>query len=154
MPRIKKEHKPDPNEKILGIDYGDVNIGVAFGSSGLSASVKSIPAVNLDEAILQITRLAIESKISRIVVGLPLSDTGKPNAQTFKVKDFVSKLRLKVKFPVSYVNEFMTSKEALVKAVGYGVAKKNRSHLDSLAAEIIVQRYYSGESDIEKRLIR
>ncbi len=154
MPRIKKEFLPDPSEKILGIDYGDSNIGIAFGSAGLSSSIKAVSATNIDEAITDIVRTAISNKVSRIVVGLPLSDTGKPNPQTFKVKDFVVRLRTKVKFPITFVNEFMTSKEALIKAVGYGVAKKNRSRLDSMAAEIIVQRYYAGEADLPKRLDR
>lgn len=130
------------DEKLLGIDVGDATIGLAFGSAGLTLPLKTISGKNLENAFSEIIRLSFENKITKIVVGLPVLPSGKPTQQTLKVKDFVKRLKLKIKIPLVLTNEFLSTKEALGKAMGYGVSKKARSSLDSFAAEIILKRYY------------
>src|SRR3990167_6040625 len=126
----------DQDIRLIGIDFGDVNIGLAFGSNGLTMPLPSVPGKNLENSFNQILRLAYENKVRKIVVGLPVLADGGSSEQTFKTKDFVKKLKLRTKIPIEMVNEFMTTKEVLEKAVGYGSSKKLKGKLDSLSAEI------------------
>jgi len=101
-----------------------------------------VPGRNTEGAISTILRTAYENKVATIVVGLPVNEDGSLNTQSFKVKDFVKHLKVRTKIPVVLVDESMTTKEALRKAVNFGVSQKGRTKLDSLAAEIVLKRYF------------
>lgn len=130
------------HENLLGIDFGDRNIGVAFGLNGLTMPLPIISAGNLEVAISELVRIVFENKIGKIVVGMPATLEGKPTAQALKVKDFIKRMKIKIKLPVVPVNEHSSTKEALEKAFGLDISKKRRGNLDSLSAEIILKRYF------------
>ena len=58
----KNKQKNSYEEKILGIDYGEVNIGLAFGINNLVSPLKVISGRNANTAISEISRYILENK--------------------------------------------------------------------------------------------
>uniref|UniRef100_A0A7C4XMH0 Putative pre-16S rRNA nuclease n=1 Tax=candidate division WWE3 bacterium TaxID=2053526 RepID=A0A7C4XMH0_UNCKA len=132
-------------EILLGIDYGETNTGLAFGRSGLVAPLEVIDSKNIEVLIEKISRIVIENKITKLIVGLPLDWDNKETAQSLKVRKFVKRLKLRVKRPVEFVSEHGTTKEAIEGAIKSGYSMKRRQTNDHLSAAIIVKRYYSAK---------
>ncbi len=139
----KKKGKNPLEEKLLGIDYGSRNVGLAFGINNLVSPLKVISGRNQQQAISEITRCIIENKVDRVVLGLPLNIEGKESAQSREVRKFGKLLRIKTKKPVKYVNEYRTSEESVTEAVNLGISKKRRQKIDHLSAALIIKEYYS-----------
>ncbi|OGC50494.1 hypothetical protein A2716_04800 [candidate division WWE3 bacterium RIFCSPHIGHO2_01_FULL_40_23] len=142
------------SEKVLGVDLGDRNVGLAFGSSGLTMPLTRISSTNREEILGSILKTVIDNKINKVIVGLPLLPDGKSTPQTLKVRTFVKRLKSKLRVPVETVDEFMSTKEALKKAVDFGASRKGRNILDSLSAEIIVKRYFESQREKEAGLLK
>ena len=141
MPR--KKSKKILEEKVLGIDYGAANIGLAFGINNLVSPLKTISGANANTAISQITRYIIDNKVDRIVLGLPLRPDGKETLQSKEVRKFSKLLKIKTKRPVALVNEYRTTKESVTEAINLGISKKRRQKIDHLSAALIIKEYYN-----------
>lgn len=137
---MSKNQKP---LKLIGIDYGRTNIGLALGTNGFVLPLEIIPGKNIEEAIHKIIRIAIENKVSKFIVGIPLTAEGKDTPQSLKTRAFVKKLKLLGKKPVGFQNEFGTSKEALGEAITLGTPQSKRRANDHLSAALILKRYYN-----------
>lgn len=130
------------DELLLGIDYGETNIGLAFGRNGLASPLSIIPAKNEDEALREIARFAIENKVTKIIMGIPLTADGKETAESLKVRRFSKLLKIYLKKPLELVNEHSTSIEALDEAIDIGMSQKGRRKVDNLSAALILTRYF------------
>lgn len=130
------------DELSLGIDYGETNIGLAFGRNGLASPLSIIPAKNEDEALREIARFAIENKVTKIIMGIPLTADGKETAESLKVRRFSKLLKIYLKKPLELVNEHSTSIEALDEAIDIGMSQKGRRKVDNLSAALILTRYF------------
>lgn len=128
--------------KIIGIDYGSTNIGLALGVNGFVTPLEIIPGKNVDEAIYKIIRITLENKVNKFVVGLPLTAEEKDTIQSLDTRKFVKKLKILSKKPVEFQNEFGTSKEALNRAITLGTPQRSRKTNDHLSAALILKRYY------------
>jgi putative Holliday junction resolvase len=131
------------DEVLMGIDYGEKNTGVAFGRDGSVAPMTILDSKNTFQLISDISRYIAENKVTKIVVGLPLSPEGKETPQSLKVRRFINMLKIKIKKPVEYVSEDGTTKEAILGAIKSGISKKRRRTNDSLSAALILKRYYN-----------
>jgi len=131
------------NELILGIDYGERNIGLSFGRNELVSPLKVISGKNDDSAITEIVRYAMENKIDRIVIGLPLNVEGKDTAQSRKVRRFTKFLKIRFKKPIDFVNEFRSTKNSKTETIRLGVSKKRRKKIDHYSAALILKEYYA-----------
>lgn len=131
------------DETLLGIDYGESNLGIAFGRVGLVTPIKIVSSKNDGEAIKEISRLAIENKIDKIIMGLPLTAEGKETKESLRVRHFTKMLKIYLKKPVEFQNEFYTSKNALGEAILQGYTRKGRGKVDHLSAALILKNYYS-----------
>lgn len=139
----KKNRGSRPQEEILlGIDYGDAHIGLAFGRANLATPLSVIPAKNLETAMDEIGRIVFENKINKILLGLPLSAQDKETEQSARVRKFSKLLKTRLKKPVTFVNEYNTTREAVKGAIDAGNSKKRRSSVDHISAALIVKRYY------------
>lgn len=148
MKKIKKSAggagaRPNRTEGgVLGIDYGETNIGLAFGRAGLVTPLRVVPGKNPHTAVSQIARVMKEYSISRVVMGLPLTLAGKETPESLKVRQFAKLLRSKIKMPIEFINEFSTSKEATKVMLNQGVSQKRRQTKDHYSAAIILKRYF------------
>jgi putative Holliday junction resolvase len=141
---VAKKKAADPlKQKLLGIDYGSTNIGLAFGINRLVSPLNTISGKNAGHAISDITRYIIENKVDKVVVGLPLNPDGKETNQSREVRRFSKLLKTRIKKPVEFVNEYRTTKESRTEAVKLGISKKRRQTIDHLSAALILKEYYN-----------
>lgn len=122
--------------RILGIDYGDKKIGLAFGDSSVKVAVPLDVILNTGEATIRelAKRVKVED-IELIVVGAPLS----PNStkQLDKTRAFISLLKAAVTVPIVEEDESFTTAESrrLMAEEDAGAEE------DALAAMLIVQQH-------------
>lgn len=132
-------------ETVLGIDFGEANLGIAIGSEGLTMPLSCISGKNITTAIHEIVRLSYENKVSRIIIGMPLLKDGKEGRKSFEIRRFANLLRIRAKKPVEFVDESFSTLEAIDRALYTDVSKKRRQTVDSISAEIILKRYFEKE---------
>jgi putative Holliday junction resolvase len=128
---------------LLGIDYGDKNTGLAFGRAGVVSPLTVLDSRDEGNLLAQIGRFVVENKITKIIMGLPLTLDGKETQQSIKVRKFTKILKIKLKKPVEFVSEFGTTKESIQRAIRSGISQKRRQTNDHLSAALILKRHYS-----------
>lgn len=143
MSKKKSKKSASISETILGIDYGEGNIGLAFGRNSLVMPLKIISGKDSETAVHEISRYIYENKIDKAVIGLPLTVDGKETNQSRKVRRFARLLKIKSKKPVDFVNEYRTTEESITEAINLGTSKKHREKIDHLSAAIILKEYYN-----------
>jgi putative holliday junction resolvase len=129
-------------ETVMGIDYGNRNIGLALGRDGYVTPLKIIAGAHTMTAIHEIIRMGMENKVSRYVVGLPITDTGKETKQSIENRKFGKMLRILSKKPVVYFNEYASTQEASAQQAYFGHSDSRRSLSDHVAAAIILKRFF------------
>ena len=130
--------------KILALDVGDRRIGVAIG---LLEQEMIFPRDAIDTKVSEptqaIANLIASDNITMLIVGLPLNSDGSENEQCLKTREFVKKLNKIVDLPMSYVNEYASSKEANNIFASFGARKQIKPGvIDSSAASIILDSYF------------
>lgn len=130
-------------EVLLGIDYGEKNTGLAFGRAGAVSPLTVLDSRDEGQLLAQIGRFVVENKITKIIMGLPLTLDGKETSQSIKVRRFTKVLKIKLKKPVEFISEFGTTKESIQRAIRSGISQKRRQTNDHLSAALILKRYYS-----------
>ena len=118
---------------VLAFDFGLKRIGVAVGEPELGTAHPLAAVSNFDE----IHSLVKEWRPARLVVGLPVRETGEhPLAK--RVERFARRLEGSFRLPVARVDERFTSVEAESRL--RGVKKKA---IDSVAAQLILEQYFA-----------
>lgn len=136
-----------PTEAILlGIDYGDSNIGLAFGRNGLVSPLRTISGKNKETVINELGRIIIENKITELVLGLPLDYEGRETPQAQKIRRFAKLLRIKLKKPVHFVDEYASTRDSIKPMLALGVPKKRRRTNDHFSAAIILKDFFSSQA--------
>lgn len=137
----------------LGIDLGDVRIGVATcDPDGLIAT----PVETIQQgagAMTRLVALAEEYEVIEMVVGLPLSLSGREGPAAAKVRAFASELASAVApVAVRLVDERMSTMTADSHLRASGMAgtnkqsgKKRRAVIDQAAATVILQSALDAE---------
>jgi putative holliday junction resolvase len=99
--------------RILGLDVGDVRIGVAItDKSGTIASPLTV-IKNDDQARENLNRIIKENSIEKIIVGLPYNLKGEVAFQAKKVIDFIENNIKSYGVEVELIDERFTSKISL-----------------------------------------
>lgn len=136
-------------ERILGIDYGDVRVGLAV-SDGLGLTAQPLPFMpgggrrRITTAIAELCR---ERQIGRIVIGLPRHLNGDEGETAGKVRLFGEMLAEQSKLPVIYVDERLTSKAVERLMIDADMSRaKRRERVDSLAAAMILQNWLDAQA--------
>ena len=128
----RAERSARANKTVLAFDFGLKRIGVAVGEPELGTA-HPLPAVS---GFLEIQKLVIEWKPTRLVVGLPVREAGEhPLAK--RVERFARQLEGRFHLPVARVDERFTSVEAESRLRGV----KNKA-IDSVAAQLILEQYF------------
>jgi putative Holliday junction resolvase len=124
----------------LGIDVGSVRIGVARTdpSALLAVPVETVPRGPGDVA--RIVELAAEHEAIEIVVGLPISLSGREGAAAEVARGFARALAAAAPTPVRLVDERLSTVSATqgLRSAGRS-ARSSRSVGDQAAAVVIVQ---------------
>ena len=135
-------NKAEQEELLLGIDYGEARIGLAFGREGHTVPIKVVPAKSTLFAISEILKVIAANKITKIIIGIPIGVEGKELPISLKIRRFGNLLKVKSKRPVEYINEHFSTKESMLSALDTGVPQKKRRKIDHISAAIILKNYY------------
>lgn len=131
--------------KILALDIGEKRIGYAVSDeSQKMAFPRGFFAIRPFEKTFERLRgIAREEGISQIVIGVPLGEDNEDTKSSIKIRRFGGKLARELMLPICYVDEFGSTDEALAK-IPFRKDRRERGGDDSIAAQIILQRYLDG----------
>jgi len=116
--------------KILGIDYGRKNIGIAVGFRGV-IETKPILRGKPKEIFSSLAEICRKEGIERIIIGI---SEGKMGEQT---KRFAKRLTNVLKLPIELMDETLTTYEAK--------KLKKGKEFDSIAAAILLEKFWLKE---------
>jgi putative pre-16S rRNA nuclease len=130
---------------VLAFDFGLKRTGVSSGELGIGVAhpLTVIQTDSAQERFNQISRLIKEWQPIMLVVGLPRHPDGTEHELSRAARNFAAKLENRFKLPVFLADERFTSQlaeAALHDAAVHG--KKNRDHLDAVAAQLILQGFF------------
>lgn len=145
--------------KALGIDYGDARIGVAVSDDlGMMAHpVETVAARDPGKSpTARIAQIAIERKVTHVVVGMPLRMDGSEGTAAEKVRKFIAALRrdLPADLVIEEVDERLSTVEAQRQLHLSGKnTKKSKSVIDQAAAVVILQDWLDTRAGFDSQLI-
>ncbi len=133
--------------RILGIDPGDKNIGVALSdpTGTIANPLTVVQHVSRPINAAVIAELARENGAGEIVVGQSLDLEGQPNFQGRKAARLAAAIRTQTEIPVALWDEAYSTQEARAARIQMNSTRaKRHGHLDELAATVILQSYLDG----------
>lgn len=132
-------------KKFIGLDVGDVRIGVAkCDPLGILATALEVIDRNTTDPIKRIKEIIEDEGTRKIVVGMPKSLDGTKKRQVEKVEEFVEQLKENIpRIEIFFVDERYTTTEAehYLKNYSKKSGKERRKVVDMVAASIILQKY-------------
>ena len=140
------------SKRIMAIDSGAERIGVAI--SDLTATIANpftvFKHVQRTKDAERIISIATENSVKLIVVGQAFYSTGEPNPSGRKSARLVDAIKQLTDIPVILWDEFESTQRARKAREEMGVKRNKRmTHLDDLAASIILQSYLDSCSKID-----
>ncbi|MCP2604622.1 Holliday junction resolvase RuvX [Candidatus Aminicenantes bacterium AH-873-B07] len=130
--------------RILGIDYGEKNIGLAL-SDELGIIVRPLGKYkrrNKKKDKDYFLKLIKQHNIQQIVIGLPLRMDGSKGTQAHQVERFGNWLKEITQLPVNYWDERLSTKQAFDILKEHNIKyKKGKKLKDQISAVIILSSY-------------
>lgn len=132
--------------RILGIDYGDVRIGVAI-SDPMGWTAQMLETVHwrfdLTKPLARLAELVAQHQVDSILVGLPRNMDGSEGFRVEKTMAFIHQLEAHIPgVPVKTWDERLTTVMAQRALQEMGVKAKNqKGKIDQVAAAMILQSY-------------
>jgi putative Holliday junction resolvase len=134
--------------RVLGLDLGDVRIGVAISDPERRLAVPLGTVHTGAPADLRaIASLVREHDVTAVVVGLPLRMSGESGTRAAHATRFANALGSVLEVPVILQDERLSSVEAdrALRDAGAG-GRARRGAIDRSAATIILQAWLDGQS--------
>ena len=130
--------------RVLALDVGEKRIGAALSdpSKTLASPLTTIVSDTDSERFDSVLSLAAEHDVEEIVVGLPLSLSGRRGPQAGRVSRFAERLAALTPLPVKMVDERYSSVEAerLLRQAGRKPSR-DKGRVDAAAAALVLQRH-------------
>jgi putative Holliday junction resolvase len=128
---------------ILGIDPGARRIGVAVADTETRfARPVEVIDITKTDAIARIEQLVRELGVTEVVVGRPVSLSGKAGAAVEAQRDLLDRLRSALDVDVREHDERLTTVVAEQGLRGSGASREARKNLrDAVAAQVMLQGY-------------
>ncbi len=122
--------------KVLGVDYGRRKIGLAINGGKLASPLKVIHYKFVKDALEELEAVAVSEEIEKLVIGISEGE------MAIEAKNFGNILSKKVKLPIVFVDETLTSEDAKFMAQEAGIQRSRRRRMeDAYAAALILQSY-------------
>ena len=136
--------------RILAVDFGTKRLGLAV-SDALGITAQGLPTLErtrLDDDLRRIVALARDYAVERVVVGNPISASGRATAMSERVAHFAKQLRRQLGCPVELWDERLTSVEAnrVLRESGMGIEKRRRA-VDRVAATLLLEGYLESQAN-------
>ena len=132
--------------RILGLDYGDVRIGVAV-SDPMGWTAQMVETVHwrfdLEKPLTRIVELVRQYPADSIVVGLPRNMDGSEGFRVEKTMEFIRLLQERIpSVPIETWDERLTTVMAQRAMQDMGIrAREQKGKIDQMAAAMILQGY-------------
>ena len=129
--------------RILGVDFGDTRTGLAVSDTSrfLASGIGYVSPGGIVKTADKVAEVALEQKVSAIVVGLPKNMDGSEGFRADRCREFAELLRERLEnIPVAMMDERMTTMSAsryLNETNTRG--QKRKGVIDTLSAQIILQ---------------
>ncbi len=136
--------------RILAVDYGERRVGLAISdpTGTIAFPLKTIDRkTDPDPIEEQIASIVKQNEVIRIVIGLPLTESGDRGDRARQVERFIDKLSPLTDCPVVTWDERFSSVRA-VRAI-HEVGEKtgnDKGKIDRIAAVFILQDYISANT--------
>lgn len=135
--------------RLLGIDFGFKRIGVAVAETDAEIASPR-PAMTASGALkrdaVAIAEVAKREQVDRIIVGLPIEESGEEGRMARICRTLASHLT-DLGFTVDVVDETLTSVTAEATMLSSGLkASDRRKRRDGEAAALILERYMHEEA--------
>lgn len=136
--------------RTLGIDYGDVRVGIAITDElGITAQgLETVITNSNDKKILaKLDEIIARYEISTIVVGMPLNMDGTESQRAEITRKFIHKLKCKYnKIKIVTVDERLTTVQAHKTMNDLGIKSKNKKNIvDTISAVYILETYINNK---------
>lgn len=129
----------------LGVDWGTKKIGLAIG--------KEIPyelatLANDEEAFLKIAKICQQEKVERIIIGMPIFDSGDEGENASKISAFGQKLKSVTGCQIYFEAENLTTQTALDLLKEQGTSPEEiEDKVDQTAARLILEQYIANKEE-------
>ena len=132
--------------RILGIDHGDVRIGVAMSDETEFLASPLTTVQSGKAAVDELVAIVTEHEVRTIVVGLPRNMNGTYGPATEKVRAFIAKLSKRTDVPIVEWDERLSTVSAHNDLREAGLdGRKRKGVVDKVAARIILQNYLDAQ---------
>ena len=130
--------------RVLALDYGRARCGCAVSdpTGVLATPIESVRAPMTRRGLARLRTLVRELEVERVVVGLPLSLSGRDSAQTVETRAFAGRLAGEVPVAVELYDERFTTR--LAERMG------GTSDEDSRAAAHLLQAWLASQPGSNK----
>jgi putative Holliday junction resolvase len=100
--------------RVLALDYGSARCGCAVSdpTGVLATPLEPVPAPATRRGLGRLRALVAELEVEAVVVGLPLSLSGRDTAQTRETRSFAATLQRALPVPVELYDERFTTRMA------------------------------------------
>jgi len=130
--------------RIMSIDYGDKRIGIAI-TDPLGMFAKPFTTIeNKGETYIfaEINKIITEQKITKIIVGLPISIQNADTAKTLVVRTFYQSLSANIPVEIQLWDERYSTCDATDYLKEKGINwREGRKVIDQIAAAMILKSY-------------
>jgi len=130
--------------RIMGIDYGEKRIGIALSDPLLTFAYPFTTLQNDHDLLTNLSKIIIEKKIKKIILGLPSERFASSNRLADKVKKLKNEIETNNKIQVVLWDEEYSSaiaKEKIVESVSKKSKRKSKELLDQHSAALILQEF-------------
>jgi len=131
-----------PLLRLMGIDFGEVRIGIALSDPLQIISQPFLVLANNENTINEIQNIIKTEEVEKIILGLPQNLDGDDTKKTLEVREFAEELKSNIDIPLFFWDERYSSVEAneQLKKMGYTILE-SRKVVDKMAASIILKNY-------------
>jgi putative holliday junction resolvase len=133
-----------PGGRVLGLDLGDVRIGVAISDPDrrLAVPLGTVHVGRPPGELKAIASLVADNDVALVVLGYPLSLSGERGARATLAEEFADALRAILDVPVELQDERLSTAEAERSLRAAGASGRQRRELvDRSAATVILQSF-------------
>ncbi|MBA2765331.1 MAG: Holliday junction resolvase RuvX [Thermoleophilaceae bacterium] len=125
--------------RVLALDYGSARCGCAISdrSGTLATPLSAIERAPTRRGLAALARLVEAESAERVVVGLPLTLEGGEGEQAAQTREFAEALRRRVRVPVEFHDERLTTRQA----ERTGRESGSSADPDSIAAAHLLESY-------------
>jgi putative Holliday junction resolvase len=97
--------------RVLALDYGSARCGCALSdpTGVLATPIEPVPSPATKRGLARLRELVVQRGVEQVVVGLPLSLSGRDSAQTAETRAFAAKLEARIAVPVELYDERFTT---------------------------------------------